>query len=96
MTVKNTKKPAKTELVIKAPNIKKAAFTIIGTAPYVQLRFSEKAMNAIAAKMMGGSTSGKKKQHAPRDFDEDFRQAQHVSEEGWVGMPASAFRAAIV
>jgi hypothetical protein len=96
MTVKKTKKPANTELVIKAPNIKKAEFTISGTAPYVQLRFSEKAMNAIAEKMLGGSTSVKKKQHAPRDFDEDFRQAQHVSEEGWVGMPASAFRAAIV
>lgn len=81
---------------IKAPNIKKATFTITGTAPYVQLRFGQKAINAMAEKMMAGSTSQKKKARDARDFNEDFRQALHVSHEGWNGIPASAFRAAII
>jgi len=94
MTTKKT--PPNSGLVIQAPKIKQARFSIAGTAPYVQLRFSEKAMNAMAEKMMAGSQATKKKARAARDFDEDFRQAMHVSEEGWHGMPASAFRAAMI
>ena len=88
--------PAKEQVTIKAPNIETALFTIKGSAPYVQLRFAEKAMNAMAEKMMAGSTAGKKSARKARDFDEDFQQAMHISEEGWNGMPASAFRAALV
>ena len=88
-TVENT-------LVIAAPKIHTAKFKITGTAPYVQLRFGEKAMNAMADKMAAGSQATKKKTREPRDFDEDFRQAMHVSEEGWHGIPAGAFRNAMV
>ena len=38
----------------------------------------------------------KKKAKEARDFDEDFRQAQHVSTDGWVGIPASAFRNGLI
>jgi len=87
----------KTEVIqITAPNIQTVQFKIVGTAPYVQLRFSEKAMNAMAAKMMAGGTAKGKKQRSARDFDEDFIQALHVSEEGWHGIPAGAFRNAMV
>ncbi len=81
---------------ITAPKIEILAVRIVGTAPYVQLRFSEKAMNAMAEKMMAGSQATKKKAREARDFDEDFRQAQHLSEEGWNGIPAGAFRNAMV
>lgn len=96
MATKAKTKAPEDGLVIKAPNIRKAEFTIKGTAPYVQLRFSQKAMQAMAEKMMAGSQSAKKKARAARDFDDDFEQAKHISEGGWLGMPASAFRAAIV
>ena len=91
-----SKKPAEQAIVIAAPKIHTAEFTIRGTAPYVQLRFGEKAMNAMADKMAAGSQATKKKVREPRDFDEDFRQAMHVSDEGWCGIPAGAFRNAMV
>lgn len=91
-----TKAKQESGLQIKAPNIKRATFRIEGTAPYVQLRFAEKAIKAMAEKMMAGSQANKKKARDARDFEEDFRQAQHISHEGWNGIPASAFRAAMV
>lgn len=92
-----SKKTPTTEAVaITAPKIHTAEFRIVGTAPYVQLRFSEKAMNAMRAKMELGSQAAKKKAKEARDFDEDFRQALHVSDEGWNGIPASAFRNAMI
>lgn len=83
-------------VAITAPKIHTAEFRIVGTAPYIQLRFSEKAMNAMRAKMELGSQAAKKKAKDARDFDEDFRQALHVSDEGWNGIPASAFRNAMI
>jgi hypothetical protein len=99
--VKPTKTaPANPERVdnvtIKAPAITTAKFGIIGTAPYVQLRFSQKAINAMMEKHKAGSQANKKKAKEARDFDEDFRQAQHVSTEGWAGIPASAFRNGLI
>lgn len=81
---------------IAAPNLKVAEFKLTGTAPYVQLRFSEKAMNAMAAKMKAGSQAKGKKIRESRDFDDDFIQAQHISTEGWIGIPAGSIRAAMV
>lgn len=90
-------KPIQTETIaISAPNIKTARIEIKGTAPYLQLRFSEKAMNAMKEKMMAGGTARSKKQRSARDFDDDFRQSLHISDEGWNGIPAGAFRAGMI
>lgn len=91
-----TKKTQETAVQITAPKIETAEFKLIGTAPYVQLRFSEKAMNAMAEKMSLGSQAAKKRAKEARDFNEDFRQAMHYSDEGWNGIPASAFRAGMI
>jgi hypothetical protein len=88
--------PQSESVAITAPKIHTAEFHIIGTAPYIQLRFSEKAMNAMREKMELGSQATKKKAREARDFDEDFRQSLHVSDEGWNGIPASAFRNAMI
>lgn len=87
-----SKSAQQTPVAITAPKIETAEFQIIGTAPYVQLRFSEKAMNAMAEKMALGSQAAKSRKKEARDFDEDFRQAMHYSDEGWNGIPAGAFR----
>lgn len=81
---------------ISAPKIETVAFKINGTAPFVQLRFSQKAMHQMMEKMAAGSVSKGKKVRESRDFDEDMKNAMHVSTEGWVGIPASAFRQAII
>lgn len=85
-----------TAVAIKPANIQHAVFAIEGTAPYVQARFSAKAMQAMKAKMEAGQTAKGKKQRDARDFDEDFRQAMHVSTEGWIGIPAAALRNACI
>lgn len=81
---------------IAAPRLRVAEFSLVGNAPYVQLRFSQKAMNAMADKMKAGSQAKGKKVRAARDFDDDFEQAKHLSTEGWVGIPAGSFRAAMI
>src|SRR5690606_2198540 len=46
---------------ITAPKLKTLSLKIKGTAPFVQLRFSEKAMKQMADKMEAGSTARGKK-----------------------------------
>jgi len=86
----------KRAVTIEAPNFQILNVEIEGTAPYMQLRFTEKAMKAMKEKMEAGSTSTSKKKRKARDFDEDFKQAQHISEDGWNGIPAAAFRNACI
>jgi len=81
-------------LVIKAPNLQTVVVRITGKTPYMQHRFSKKA--EIMAKQQEGTTGKGKKKHAPRDFEADFVAAQHVTALGWHGIPAPAFRAALI
>lgn len=81
---------------VTPPNMEVIHATIRGTAPYVQNKFSKKARDEIAATQRAGSTAKKGKKHAARDFESDYEQAKHVSEEGWVGIPAPAFRSAMI
>ncbi len=91
------KKEKKTEaIVIKPPNFKRIEFTVTGIAPLMQARFSEKARQKMHADMEAGSTAKTKKKREPRDFKADFEGAMHKSTEGWIGVPASAFRNACI
>lgn len=83
-------------VTISPPNFLTGEFTIVGTSPYVQARFSEKAKNEMMAKMASGQQARSKKARDARDFDADCRAALHISTEGWVGIPASSFRAAMI
>ena len=95
--VAQSKIPALTEsLTINPPNFQVASFTIIGTAPYVQQAFSEKARNEIKAKQEKGSTANKGKAKEAKDFMECYHNSMHLSKEGWNGIPAGAFRAAMI
>ena len=89
-------KTASVAVTIKPANIQTAQFRIVGTAPLVQARFSEKAKQAMMAKMEQGSTASKSRAKPARDFDEDMRNAMHISEDGWQGIPAGAFRNAMI
>jgi len=94
---KSTEKPAEKQVVqIKPPNMVTAKFRIIGTAPYVQAAFSAKARLKIMAGMAEGAKAKSKKVREARDYDDDMKQATHFSSEGWVGLPASCFRAAMI
>lgn len=83
-----------TQVQIKAPNLQTVVFRIIGTAPLVQAKFSAKA--ALMEKQAAGSQAKSKKVREAKDFDAVCDAAVHYSREGWVGIPAGAFRAAMI
>lgn len=86
----------KQEVQIKAPAFKTASFRIRGTAPLVINAFPAKAREQMRIRQGEGSTSKGKKFREPKDFDLCYEQAKHVSREGWLGIPASAFRCAVI
>lgn len=99
MTKKNDATTAPTGQVsisIKAPNIQTLELFLIGTAPYVQHKFSQKSRDMIQATQEAGQTAGSKKKRAPKDFEEVCKNATYFSRQGWIGMPASAFRKAMI
>lgn len=81
-------------VTIPPPNFQTAEFTIIGTAPYVQHRFYKKAEIMLA--QQAGAASKNKRKKSPRDFAKDYEQSMHRMEDGTVGIPAPAFRAALI
>ena len=84
------------QVTITPPNFQTLGFTIRGTAPYVQHKFGEKARAQIREKQVAGSTANKGKRRSKRDFDFDYEQALHIMADGSYGIPAAAFRAAMV
>ena len=51
---------------IKAPRLHVVEFEIVGTAPYVQHRFSAKAINQIIATQEAGTQAKSKKKREPK------------------------------
>ncbi|PIU73828.1 hypothetical protein COS78_00275 [Candidatus Shapirobacteria bacterium CG06_land_8_20_14_3_00_40_12] len=86
----------KQSVQIKAPNFKNIRFKIKGTSPLVQNKFSTKARNMMMEKQKEGSTAKGKKKREAKNFEKCFKESQHISTEGWNGIPAGAFRAAMI
>lgn len=83
-------------IAIPAPDLRTLHVRIEGTAPLLIARFSEKAKLAMRQKMEAGSRAKKGAAKDPRDFVADFNGARHISMEGWDGIAAPAFRAAMI
>jgi len=79
---------------IKAPNMQAQVFRVIGTAPLVQARFAAKG-EMMMAQQAGQQSKSKRKREA-KDFDRLCDQSVHYATDGWVGVPASAFRAGCI
>lgn len=80
--------------VISPPKFGITDFYIEGIAPLVVERFSKKA--ELMAKMAEGSSAKNKKDRTARDYDKEAEEARYRSAEGWEGMNAAAFRAAMI
>lgn len=83
-------------VTISPPKFERIGLRLVGTAPYMQARFSAKAMQAMKSKMEAGPTARKGGRKDARDFDDDFRAAQHIAADGWNGVPAAALRNACI
>lgn len=97
VTAERTNGTAKTaeQIIIKPLNFETIVIPIIGTAPYMQLRFSEKAQTAMRKKMEAGSTVRSRNKDA-RNFDADYEAAKYLTAGGRYGIPAPAFRNAAI
>lgn len=88
---------ARRELTIKPPNFQTAAFTLRGTAAYVQNKFSQKALEKMKDQQQGGQNAKNKgKKRDPKDFDKLYEACQHRTKDGAAGIPAPAFRSAMI
>ncbi len=83
-------------LTIAPPNILTASFRIKGTAPLVMNKFSQKAKQGMKRTQEAGSTGKKGKKREGKDFKAMYEGSKHISTQGWCGIPASAFRSAMV
>lgn len=80
--------------IISPPKFGVTDFYIEGFAPLVVERFSKKA--ELMAKMAEGKTAKNRKTREARDYDREAEEARYRSIEGWEGMNAAAFRAAMI
>jgi hypothetical protein len=84
------------KVVISPPRFQSAVIHLIGSSPYVQHKFSQKAITLMTERQRAGSVGKKDRKRSPRDFEADYKAAMHVSTEGWCGIPAPAFRNAMI
>lgn len=83
--------------VIKPANIVRTTLRVVGTAPLVINNFSFKARQKMMADMSTPKSAKKSKtERPPRDYQDDFMQARHISTDGWDGIACPAFRAAMI
>ncbi len=90
------KKPTEQHLTIKPPKFQTAEFLIEGVAPYCQNKFSAKARQKMRETQQAGSTGTKGRKKEPKDFQAVYEGAIHRSRQGWAGIPAPAFRNAMI
>lgn len=83
-------------ITISPPNFQTVSFIIEGIEPLVQNKFSKKAQEQMIEAQKAGSTARKGKKREAKDFEGAYKESQHISTEGWGGIPASAFRAGMV
>lgn len=89
--------PKKADVItISRPKIETIEFALTGTAPYVQHKFSAKAIKIMGDGMKAGSTNKKGKKREARDFKADFIGATYRAKNGKYGMSAPAFRNAMI
>jgi len=87
MTVKSS-----IQVAITPPNFQHLAINLRGTTPLVINSFSAKAMETIRRTQEAGSTARSRKTRESKNFEALFEGAKHVSDDGWEGIHAAAFR----
>lgn len=86
-----TESPA-SGIVIPKPNIQVIEVPIVGTSPLILHKWSEKAIGMIKDKQAKKATGPR----AAKNPEEEYNGARYISQEGWDGAQAVAFKAAMV
>jgi hypothetical protein len=85
-----------TAVAISAPNMETAVIELEFTAPYVGNKMSQRNIRKMREAQEAGQQARSKKKREPKKFENLHIEACHISEDGWYGIPASAFRAALI
>jgi hypothetical protein len=97
MAAKGKGKVETSEIVITPPNFQVLETTLVGTSILVSNNFAQEVVDQMAAdQALGSQAKGAKGKRAAKDFEAGYRGSMHFSVEGWVGMPATSFRAAMI
>lgn len=80
--------------VIVAPDIRVIEVPIVGLSPLIVHAWSVKAKAQMLEKQMSGKARTKTRE--PKNPDEDYQASRYISDDGWDGVPAAAFKAAMV
>jgi hypothetical protein len=83
-------------VVITPPRFGFALLIAEGDAPYTQNKMSRRAFEQMRAKQAAGQQAKSKKVRLPKQFAGLHMEAIHISEDGWAGIPATAFRNAMI
>lgn len=84
------------EVVVQAPNFKTAEFQVVGSAPLVGNKFTSRSRADMKLKQEEGSTAKKGRKRDPKDFTAIYEETIHRDAKGWAGIPAPAFRNAMI
>jgi len=86
---------AKVRIEITPPNFQILPVRVEGTAPLMLHKFSEKMRKQIEAKQTATDKTSAKR--PPKDYAAEFNAARYRARAGnWDGIPAGAFRAAMI
>ena len=77
-------------------NIKRLPVQIMGTAPLMIMRFSQKSKDKMQETQEAGTQARSKKNRAARNFEEDSKNAAYRFADGSYGINAISFRHAMV
>lgn len=91
-----TPAPGKAVLRVTKPRMRMGTIPIVGISPYVQHAFSEKQRKQMEETQREGQQAKTKRVRKPKDFLDTYEQAKHIAKEGWIGIPAPAFRNAMI
>lgn len=81
---------------IPAPEIHTVGLRIHSTAPYVQLRFSMKAQGIMLAAQVDPTAKKGRKNREPKNIEALYEEAMYRTADDRHGIPASAFRNAMI
>ena len=83
-------------VVITPPKFETATVVVVGDSPLVIHAFSQKAQEQIRATQEAGHQTTKGKKREPKSFEAAYNNARYIAQAGWDGIPASAFRSAMI
>lgn len=80
------------QVIIKEFNIREISIPIHGITPLIVNHKPIELIDKLLAKSTKAASAGRE----PQDIDKEYNQSKYISKDGWEGIPASAFKSAMI